>query len=118
MQGTNTPQHSTGEVAGSAGSVPGDLRPEHPPQTTVTALAELIGARVQWVAGTAATAPAAGDAPVSVTGVELRAQSIEPGDLFAALPGARAHGAEFAASALERGAVAGAGAPGSEIGPR
>jgi UDP-N-acetylmuramoyl-L-alanyl-D-glutamate--2,6-diaminopimelate ligase len=106
VQGTNTPQHSTGEVAGSAGSVPGDLRPEHPPQTTVTALAELIGARVQWVAGTAATAPAAGDAPVSVTGVELRAQSIEPGDLFAALPGARAHGAEFAASALERGAVA------------
>uniref|UniRef100_UPI0026C511AA UDP-N-acetylmuramoyl-L-alanyl-D-glutamate--2, 6-diaminopimelate ligase n=1 Tax=Rhodococcus oryzae TaxID=2571143 RepID=UPI0026C511AA len=106
MQGTNTPQHSTGEVAGSAGSVPGDLRPEHPPQTPVTALAELIGARVQWVADTAATAPAAGAAPVSVTGVELRAQSIEPGDLFAALPGARAHGAEFAASALERGAVA------------
>ncbi|MGW6374933.1 UDP-N-acetylmuramoyl-L-alanyl-D-glutamate--2,6-diaminopimelate ligase [Rhodococcus sp. NPDC055112] len=103
MQGTNTPQHSTGEVAGSAGSVPGDLRPEHPPQTPVTALAELIGARVEWVAG---AADAAGDAPVSVTGVELRAQSIEPGDLFAALPGARAHGAEFAASALERGAVA------------
>jgi len=89
--------------------VPGDLRPEHPPQTPVTALAELIGARVQWVAGTAATAAtaeSAGDAPISVTGVELRAQSIEPGDLFAALPGARAHGAEFAASALERGAVA------------
>ena len=109
MQGTNTPQHSTGEVAGPAGSVPGDLRPEHPPQTPVTALAELIGARVQWVAGTAATAAtaeSAGDAPISVTGVELRAQSIEPGDLFAALPGARAHGAEFAASALERGAVA------------
>ncbi|MFG1784178.1 UDP-N-acetylmuramoyl-L-alanyl-D-glutamate--2,6-diaminopimelate ligase [Rhodococcus oryzae] len=106
MQGTNTPQHSTGEVAGPAGSVPGDLRPEHPPQTPVTALAELIGARVEWVAGTAVTAPAAGQAPVSVTGVELRAQSIEPGDLFAALPGARAHGAEFAASALERGAVA------------
>ncbi|MCZ4558699.1 UDP-N-acetylmuramoyl-L-alanyl-D-glutamate--2,6-diaminopimelate ligase [Rhodococcus maanshanensis] len=93
-------------MAGPAGSVPGDLRPEHPPQTPVTALAELIGARVQWVAGTAATAESAGDAPVSVTGVELRAQSIEPGDLFAALPGARAHGAEFAASALERGAVA------------
>ncbi|WP_257017506.1 Mur ligase family protein [Rhodococcus sp. OK270] len=96
-------------MAGPAGSVPGDLRPEHPPQTPVTALAELIGARVQWVAGTAATAAtaeSAGDAPISVTGVELRAQSIEPGDLFAALPGARAHGAEFAASALERGAVA------------
>ncbi|MFC7447047.1 UDP-N-acetylmuramoyl-L-alanyl-D-glutamate--2,6-diaminopimelate ligase [Rhodococcus daqingensis] len=90
-------------MAGSAGSAPGGLRPEHPPRTPVTALAELIGARVEWVAG---PAHVAGDAPVSVTGVELRAQSIEPGDLFAALPGARAHGAEFAASALERGATA------------
>ncbi len=103
MQGTNTPQHSTGEVAGSAGSAPGGLRPEHPPQTPVTALAELIGAQVHTVGGPALTG---GDAPVSVTGVELRAQGIEPGDLFAALPGARAHGAEFAAAALERGATA------------
>ncbi|HKS49539.1 MAG TPA: UDP-N-acetylmuramoyl-L-alanyl-D-glutamate--2,6-diaminopimelate ligase, partial [Amycolatopsis sp.] len=31
-----------------------------------------------------------------VTGATLRAQHVLPGDLFAALPGARAHGADFA----------------------
>jgi UDP-N-acetylmuramoyl-L-alanyl-D-glutamate--2,6-diaminopimelate ligase len=42
----------------------------------------------------------------AVTGVTLRAAEVVPGDLFAALPGARAHGADFAAGARERGAVA------------
>ena len=41
-----------------------------------------------------------------VTGVTLRASDVRPGDLFAALPGARAHGADFAAEAVARGAVA------------
>jgi len=41
-----------------------------------------------------------------VTGVTLRAQQVRPGDLFAALPGARAHGADFVAQALAAGAVA------------
>ncbi|MFD4180310.1 UDP-N-acetylmuramoyl-L-alanyl-D-glutamate--2,6-diaminopimelate ligase [Rhodococcus sp. NPDC058514] len=79
------------------GRTGGGLRPEHPPQTQVAALAELTGATLHWIGE---------PGPVSVTGVELRAQGIEPGDLFAALPGARAHGAEFTATALERGAVA------------
>ena len=42
----------------------------------------------------------------SVTGVTLRAADVRPGDLFAALPGARAHGADFAAEALAAGAAA------------
>ena len=46
-----------------------------------------------------------GPGPV-ITGVTLRASDIRPGDLFAALPGARAHGVDFAAEALARGAVA------------
>ena len=41
-----------------------------------------------------------------VTGVTLRAAEVRPGDLFAALPGARTHGADFAAEAIARGAVA------------
>jgi UDP-N-acetylmuramoyl-L-alanyl-D-glutamate--2,6-diaminopimelate ligase len=41
-----------------------------------------------------------------VTGVTLRAQHVQPGDLFAALPGNRAHGADFAHEALAAGAVA------------
>lgn len=41
-----------------------------------------------------------------VTGATLRAQHVLPGDLFAALPGARAHGADFAAEAIAAGAAA------------
>jgi UDP-N-acetylmuramoyl-L-alanyl-D-glutamate--2,6-diaminopimelate ligase len=46
------------------------------------------------------------DPATAVTGVTLRASDVHPGDLFAALPGARAHGADFAAEALARGAAA------------
>jgi UDP-N-acetylmuramoyl-L-alanyl-D-glutamate--2,6-diaminopimelate ligase len=43
---------------------------------------------------------------VAVTGATLRAQHVLPGDVFAALPGARAHGADFTADAVSAGAVA------------
>ncbi|WP_420818466.1 UDP-N-acetylmuramoyl-L-alanyl-D-glutamate--2,6-diaminopimelate ligase [Nocardioides speluncae] len=45
-------------------------------------------------------------AGVEVTGLSLSSQRIQPGDLYAALPGARTHGAAFAASAIASGAVA------------
>ncbi|SCL61817.1 UDP-N-acetylmuramoylalanyl-D-glutamate--2,6-diaminopimelate ligase [Micromonospora eburnea] len=45
-------------------------------------------------------------AEVAVTGVTHASQEVRPGDLYAALPGARRHGAEFAAAAAEAGAVA------------
>ena len=59
----------------------------------------------------AALAAAAGlavpvDTGPAITGMTLRAGDARPGDLFAALPGARAHGADFAATALAAGAVA------------
>jgi len=44
--------------------------------------------------------------PVEVSGVTLRAAEVRPGDLFAALPGSRAHGADFVAQARAVGAVA------------
>ncbi len=47
---------------------------------------------------------AAGDA--LVTGVALDSRSVEPGDLYVAVPGTGRHGASFAAQALENGAVA------------
>nr|WP_235921691.1 UDP-N-acetylmuramoyl-L-alanyl-D-glutamate--2,6-diaminopimelate ligase [Lentzea tibetensis] len=50
------------------------------------------------------TGPAHAD--VQVTGVTLRAQHVVPGDVYAALPGTRAHGADFAETALANGAVA------------
>nr|WP_217996912.1 UDP-N-acetylmuramoyl-L-alanyl-D-glutamate--2,6-diaminopimelate ligase [Nocardioides jensenii] len=46
------------------------------------------------------------EAEVSVTGVSLSSHRVLPGDLYAALPGARAHGASYAASAVSAGAVA------------
>jgi UDP-N-acetylmuramoyl-L-alanyl-D-glutamate--2,6-diaminopimelate ligase len=57
---------------------------------------ELASARV--VSGSAAA--------VSVRGVSLDSRSIAPGDLYAALPGAHAHGAQFASAATAAGAVA------------
>ncbi len=60
----------------------------------LSVLAESIGAEV--TAG----------AEVAVTGVTLRAQDVLPGDLFAALRGAKVHGARFAAAAVAGGAVA------------
>jgi UDP-N-acetylmuramoyl-L-alanyl-D-glutamate--2,6-diaminopimelate ligase len=47
-----------------------------------------------------------GSGDVSVTGVTLRTQDVRPGDLFAALPGTKAHGADFAERALVEGATA------------
>ena len=73
------------------------LRPRSTPALTLPVLAARFGA-----------VPASGvDFPdVRITGVTLRAQDAVPGDLFAALPGASAHGAHYTGSALEAGAVA------------
>ncbi|MGI8336839.1 UDP-N-acetylmuramoyl-L-alanyl-D-glutamate--2,6-diaminopimelate ligase [Actinomadura scrupuli] len=45
-------------------------------------------------------------AGVEVTGVTHDSRAVRPGDLYAALPGSRAHGAAFARQAAEAGAVA------------
>ena len=42
---------------------------------------------------------------MAVTGISLSTARLQPGDVYAALPGTRAHGADFAAQALEAGAV-------------
>jgi UDP-N-acetylmuramoyl-L-alanyl-D-glutamate--2,6-diaminopimelate ligase len=47
------------------------------------------------------------DAPdVTVTGVSHDSRDVRPGDVYAGLPGAHVHGADFAADAAARGAVA------------
>ncbi|MDP9398110.1 MAG: UDP-N-acetylmuramoyl-L-alanyl-D-glutamate--2,6-diaminopimelate ligase, partial [Actinomycetota bacterium] len=43
---------------------------------------------------------------VAVTGITHDSRSVRPGDLYAALPGARVHGADFVAAAAAAGAVA------------
>lgn len=70
-------------------------RPARPISTSVGDLATGAGARVVGDAG-----------GVEVTGLSLSSQRIAPGDLYAGLPGARAHGAAYAADAISAGAVA------------
>ncbi|MGY1712168.1 UDP-N-acetylmuramoyl-L-alanyl-D-glutamate--2,6-diaminopimelate ligase [Geodermatophilus sp. SYSU D00758] len=65
-----------------------------PPHPSLADLADLVGAPVQ---GDPATRPA---------GVTLASGEVAAGDLYAALPGARTHGARYAADAAARGAVA------------
>ncbi len=79
---------------------PDVIRPRQVVPTSVAALA----ARITEATGTAPELR--GDPSVSVTGAGLRAHEVAAGELFAALGGARAHGADFAAQALERGAAA------------
>jgi len=72
-----------------------ELAATRPQQPRSTSLAELA----TWL-GVAAPGQA------TVTGLTLSSQRVRPGDLYAALPGARVHGATYAASAVASGAVA------------
>lgn len=67
-----------------------ELRP-HPAPVPLAAVCRVLG--IPAVAG-------------SVTGVSLDTALVRPGDLFAALPGARTHGARFAEQAIRAGATA------------
>ncbi|WP_309080024.1 UDP-N-acetylmuramoyl-L-alanyl-D-glutamate--2,6-diaminopimelate ligase [Zhihengliuella sp.] len=73
-----------------------------PARPRVSRLAELIGriaaADVVW--------DFVGDDDVAVTGACLDSRAVQPGDLYIALPGARAHGADFAEQAASHGASA------------
>lgn len=91
------------------------LRPAAPPATTLRTVAELTGARFapdsRTAEAQAGTADQARDltaawGEVRVTGIEQRSNAVLPGDLFAGLAGAQAHGARFAHDAVARGAVA------------
>ncbi|GGK66076.1 Mur ligase family protein [Nocardia camponoti] len=73
---------------------PQALRPDRAPSVPLQALLDLTGATLL------------GSPNVNVTGIEQRSSAVRQGDLFAALPGANAHGARFTADAIARGAVA------------
>jgi len=75
------------------------MRPQRPIHTSITALARRFDLSVPDFS--------AGDAQaVQVTGVTLDSRDVRPGDLYIALAGTRAHGAEFAGQAVSRGAAA------------
>ena len=73
-------------------------RPQQVKATTALAL-------VEWLADLT-TVESQGALDVGVSGISLSTDRIRPGDLYAALPGARVHGADFAGQAVAAGAVA------------
>src|SRR4051812_6497355 len=80
------------------------LRPQSPTARRLTDLAREFPELRLASAGSTGSAAASDD--VALTGITLDSRAVQPGDLYAALPGARAHGASFAGQAREAGAVA------------
>ncbi|MFF1404220.1 UDP-N-acetylmuramoyl-L-alanyl-D-glutamate--2,6-diaminopimelate ligase [Streptomyces sp. NPDC058294] len=78
---------------GASVTYPGPPRPVEVSATPLAELADQLGA-----------AAPAGSA--EVTGITHDSRAVRPGDLYAALPGARLHGADFAMQAAGLGAVA------------
>ncbi|MEU7055741.1 UDP-N-acetylmuramoyl-L-alanyl-D-glutamate--2,6-diaminopimelate ligase [Streptomyces sp. NPDC046197] len=81
---------------GASVTYPGPPRPD---RVSATPLAELAGQL-------GVTAPESPENAVEVTGITHDSRAVRPGDLYAALPGARAHGADFVTQAAGLGAVA------------
>ena len=76
-------------------TVPGSVpRPAGNRPLALADLADLVGTPVQ------------GDPALTVSGITHASGDVRPGDLYAALPGARTHGARYIADAAARGAVA------------
>jgi len=74
------------------------VRPSNPPQTRLRTVAGWISDVLVEMRGS--------DPDRLVTGLTLSSGAVLPGDLYAALPGSRAHGADYAADAVRAGAVA------------
>ena len=83
----------TGSVALPAVSAPPSLRPNRPRPHRLADLACALG-----------LPPPSADA--QLTGVSLNSRTVRPGDLYAALPGSRTHGAGYAGDAAAAGAAA------------
>ena len=75
--------------------IPPVLRPEHPTPRSLARLVQEFGLEHRGSLD-----------GVEVTGVTVRTTEVQPGDLFAAMPGKNAHGASFAQDAVAAGAVA------------
>jgi UDP-N-acetylmuramoyl-L-alanyl-D-glutamate--2,6-diaminopimelate ligase len=84
--------------------VPAPLRPQRVPARPLDGLAALLGLRSSGRG--AASHGGAPAPPPSLTGITHDSRAVQPGDLYAALPGSSVHGARFCAEAAEAGAVA------------
>ncbi|WP_029553916.1 UDP-N-acetylmuramoyl-L-alanyl-D-glutamate--2,6-diaminopimelate ligase [Streptomyces sudanensis] len=97
---TAVPHPDQSRTAGQDAPVrqPGAPRPSEVRPTPLRELAARLGA----------PAPHGPDRPLEgqVTGITHDSRAVRPGDVYAALPGARMHGADFAAQAADLGAAA------------
>jgi UDP-N-acetylmuramoyl-L-alanyl-D-glutamate--2,6-diaminopimelate ligase len=84
---------------------PSPLRPSHPHPHALADIEALLGVPVTAGPG-GGRAGAAGRVSVAVSGITHASDQVRPGDLYAALPGSRTHGARFTAAAAAAGAVA------------
>ena len=75
------------------------MRPSGLPEVGWADVCEVLGTSVGPVAESAVP-------DLRVTGVTADSRLVHPGDLYVAAPGASVHGADFAAEAVDRGAVA------------
>ncbi len=87
------PDQSQTTQKGQPVTYPGPPRPVRISATPLAELADQLGV-------------AAPDGNAGVTGITHDSRAVRPGDLYAALPGARLHGADFATQAEGLGAVA------------
>jgi len=75
--------------------IPPVLRPEHPQARPLTGLVTEFGLdSIGFLDG------------IELTGVTLRTNEVQPGDLYVGVPGAHSHGAKYASEARDSGAVA------------
>ncbi|MFB7633329.1 UDP-N-acetylmuramoyl-L-alanyl-D-glutamate--2,6-diaminopimelate ligase [Streptomyces sp. NPDC056149] len=93
-QADQSPKNQAAEKGGP-GRYPGAPRPEEVRPTPLADLASLL----------ALPLPDGAEA-VQATGITHDSRAVRPGDVYAALPGARLHGADFVAQAADLGAAA------------
>ena len=90
--------HSQTPQKGASVTYPGPPRPAQLSATPLAELADQLGATAPTTSAPNSTA--------GVTGITHDSRAVRPGDLYAALPGARLHGADFVTQAAGLGAVA------------
>ncbi len=93
-----------GRVTSGDVPTPGGPRPRSAPAADLAAVVEHLRAR--GASPVEVVLPQGPSAEVTVTGVTLASKDVVPGDLYAALPGSRAHGADYATDAASSGARA------------
>ncbi|MFD4635294.1 UDP-N-acetylmuramoyl-L-alanyl-D-glutamate--2,6-diaminopimelate ligase [Streptomyces sp. NPDC058284] len=89
---------------GAPVTYPGPPRPVQVSPASLTELAAQLGVAEPGEPGTPDTSGNAGT--TEITGITHDSRAVRPGDIYAALPGARMHGADFVAQAADLGAAA------------